>query len=271
MFMKKFLFIVFVFFICGFSYGETLKLAVLSYGNPVEEYKRFKILSDYLTKTTNINVDIQIVKDINSLFDMFKSNEAQMAVGCSVVYFELRKKHNVEAVAVLKINGKAVENGVLITKSDSDISNINQIRGKKVVLGSPICMSNCVMPLYMLTLAGITQEDVPNIWSAGTDKGAIITLLSGLADVAGVREESLKGFEDRVKVIAKSPSFPRHILMVSKNIDKNIYVRIEKAIFNMDKEIVEKMGIDGFVKPQNNMFEVIKKYKQIMQLFPFVK
>lgn len=255
----------------SFSFGESLKLAVLSYGNPVEEYRRYKVLSDYLAKTTDINIDIQIVKDINILFDMFKSNQAQMAVGCSVVYFELRKKYNVEAVAVLKINGKAVENGVLITRSDSDISGINQVRGKKVVLGSPICMSNCVMPLYMLTLAGITQEDVPNIWSAGTDKGAIITLLSGLADVAGVREESLKGFEDRVKVIAKSPSFPRHILMVSKNIDRNTYAKIEMAIFSMDREAVEKMGIDGFVKPQANMFEVIRKYKQIMQLFPFVR
>lgn len=267
--MKKFFLM--MFFIFSFSFGETLKLAVLSYGNPVEEYRRYKILSDYLTKTTKTKIDIQIVKDISTLFDMFKSNQAQMAVGCSVVYFELKKKHNVEAVAVLKINGKAVENGVLITRSDSDISSINQVKGKKVVLGSPICMSNCVMPLYMLSLAGITQEDVPNIWSAGTDKGAIITLLSGIADVAGVREESLKGFENRIKVISKSPSFPRHILMVSKNIDKNSYTKIEEAIFSMDGDTLEKMGIDGFVKPETNMFEVIKRYKQIMQLFPFVR
>lgn len=267
--MKKFFAMMLVVF--GFSFGEPLKLAVLSYGNPVDEYRRYKILSDYLTKNSGIKIDIQIVKDINTLFDMFKNNQAHMAVGCSVVYFELRKNYNVEAVAVLKISGKAVENGVLITKRDSDISSINQVRGKRIVLGSPICMSNCVMPLYMLTLAGITQEDVPNIWSAGTDRGAIITLLSGLADVAGVREESLKGFEDRVKVIAKSPSFPRHILMVSKNIDRNTYAEIEKAIFSMDREVVEKMGIDGFVRPQTNMFDVIRKYKQIMRLFPFVR
>lgn len=266
----RFLFLI-IFFVFNFAFAQTIKLAVLSYGNPVEEYRRYKILSDYLSKKIDTKVDIQIVKDINTLFDMFKSNQAHMAIGCSVVYFELRKKYNVEAVAVLKINGKAVENGVLITKSDSDILNINQIKGRKVVLGSPICMSNCVMPLYMLTLAGITQEDVPNIWSAGTDKGAIITLLSGLADVAGVREESLTGFEGRVRVIAKSPSFPRHILMVSKNIDKKIYMQIQKAIFDMDNQTVYKMGIDGFVKPQENMFEVIKKYQQILNLFPFVR
>ncbi|MEJ5173465.1 MAG: phosphate/phosphite/phosphonate ABC transporter substrate-binding protein [Hydrogenothermaceae bacterium] len=269
--MKKFL-TLFLVLLFNFSYGkDSLKFAVLSYGNPVEEYKRYKILADYLSKEAAVDINIQIVKDINTLFDMFKSNQAQMAVGCSIVYFELKKKYNVEAVAVMKINGKAVENGVLITKSDSDIDKIEQVKGKKIVLGSPICMSNCVMPLYMLTLAGITQEDVHNIWSAGTDKGAIITLLSSLADVAGVREESLKGFEDRVKVIAKSPSFPRHILMVSKNINPKIYRDIERSLFILDSQTAEKMGIDGFVKPQSNMFEVIRKYQQILQLFPFVR
>lgn len=266
----KLLFLI-VFMVFESVFAENIKLAVLSYGNPIEEYRRYKILSDYLSKKIDKKVDIQIVKDIDTLFDMFKSNQAQMAIGCSVVYFELRKKYNVEAAAVLKINGKAVENGVLIAKLESDILNIDHVKGKKVVLGSPICMSNCVMPLYMLTLAGIKQEDVPNIWSAGTDKGAIITLLTGLADVAGVREESLNGFEGRVRVIAKSPSFPRHILMISKNIDKKTYSQIEKAIFEMDNKTVEKMGIDGFVKPQKNMFEVIKRYQQILNLFPFVR
>ncbi|MCX7738155.1 MAG: phosphate/phosphite/phosphonate ABC transporter substrate-binding protein [Hydrogenothermaceae bacterium] len=186
----------------------------------------------------------------------------------SIIYFELKKKYNVEAVAVLKINGKAVENGLIVTKADSEVTHINQLKGKKIVLGSPICMSNCVIPLYMLSRAGITQEDVPNIWSAGTDKGAIITLLSGLADVAGIREESLKDFEDRVRVIAKSPSFPRHILMVSKNIDPKIYREIELSIFNIQEDTLNRMGIDGFVRPQPNMFEVIRDIKKYSSFFP---
>ncbi|MEZ0323708.1 MAG: phosphate/phosphite/phosphonate ABC transporter substrate-binding protein [Hydrogenothermaceae bacterium] len=269
--MKKLLtFFLVLLFNC--SYGkESLKLAVLSYGNPVEEYRKYKILANYISKKTGVEINIQIVEDMDTLFYMFKSNQAQMAIGCSVVFFELKKKYNVESVAVMKINGKAVENGVLIVRSDSNIYKVQQVKGKRVVLGSPVCMSNCVMPLYMLTLAGITQEDTPNIWSAGTDKGAIITLLSGLADVAGVREESLQGFEDRVRVIAKSPSFPRHIFMVSKNINSEIYKRIEKSLFTLDSQTAKNMGINGFVKPQNNMFEIIKNYQQILQLFPFVR
>ncbi|MFN3788431.1 MAG: phosphate/phosphite/phosphonate ABC transporter substrate-binding protein, partial [Sulfurihydrogenibium azorense] len=187
------------------------------------------------------------------------------------VYFELKRQYNVEAVAVMKINGKAVENGVLIARKDSPINSIEDVKGKRITLGSPICMSNCVMPLYMLANAGITQHDVINIWSSGTDKGAILALISSIADVAGVKEESIKDYQQYVKVIAKSPSFPRHIIMVSKNIDKKVYKEIEYAIFSADENTLKQMEVDGFVKPQPKMFEIIKNYRKVLELFPVLK
>jgi phosphonate transport system substrate-binding protein len=250
---------------------ESLKLAVLSYGDTVKEYKRYSVLSKYLSSKLNKKVDMVIVENVDRVFELFKRKEAHLAVGCSVVYFELKRKFNVEAVAVMKINGKAVENGVLVVKKDSPIESIEDLKGKKITLGSPICMSNCVMPLYMLAQAGITQEDVINIWSSGTDKGAILAVLAGIADVAGIREESLKTYQDQLRVIAKSPSFPRHIIMVSKTLDKKLYEEIEKALFSIDQETLKNMEIDGFEKPNPNMFQVIKNYRKILDLFPVLK
>ncbi len=268
--LKKVLFLLLIF--VSFSFGqESLKIAVLSYGDPIKEYKRYSALSKYLSEKINKKVDLIIVEDVDKVFQIFKKNEAQIAIGCSVVYFELKRQYNVEAIAVMKINGKAVENGVLVVKKDSPINSIQDVKGKKITLGSPICMSNCVMPLYMLANAGINQHDVINIWSSGTDKGAILSLIAGIADVAGVKEESIKNYEPYLKVIAKSPSFPRHIIMVSKNLDKKIYKDIENAIFSADNEVLKNMEIDGFVKPQPNMFEIIKNYRKILELFPVLK
>ncbi|HEV09199.1 MAG TPA: phosphate/phosphite/phosphonate ABC transporter substrate-binding protein [Sulfurihydrogenibium azorense] len=253
------------------SFGQNLKIAVLSYGEPIKEYKRYSVFADYLSQKLNRKVDLIIVEDVDKVFQLFRTNEVQMAVGCSVVYFELKRQYNVEAIAVMKINGKAVENGVLVVKKDSDINSIQDVKGKKITLGSPICMSNCVMPLYMLANAGITQHDVINIWSSGTDKGAILAVMSGIADVAGVKEESIKNYQQYLKVIARSPSFPRHIIMVSKNLDPKLYKQIENAIFSIDSETLKSMEIDGFAKPQPNMFEIIKNYRKILELFPVVR
>ena len=268
--LKKVLILLLLFVSSSFA-QEKLTFAVLSYGDPIKEYKRYSVFARYLSEKINKDVDVIIVEDIEKLFQMFKKKEAQIAVGCSVVYFELKRQYNVEAVAVMKINGKAVENGVLIVRKDSPINSIEDVKGKKITLGSPICMSNCVMPLYMLANAGITQHDVINIWSSGTDKGAILALISSIADVAGVKEESIKDYQQYVKVIAKSPSFPRHIIMVSKNIDKKLYKDIENAIFSADENTLKQMEVDGFVKPQPKMFEIIKNYRKVLELFPVLK
>jgi len=266
-------FIFFILVLFDFSVGkESLTFAVLSYGNPVEEYSRYKNLSIYLSQHLKKDIEVVIVDDIDRLFQMFKERKADMAVGCSVLYFELKQKYNVEAVAIMKINGKAVETGVIITKKDSPIQTIKDLKNKKITLGSPICMSNCVMPLYMLSQAGITQEDVINIWSSGTDKGAILSVLAGIADAAGVKKESIKPYEDKIKIISESPSFPRHIIMVSKNIDNQTKEKITELLLNLnDKKILSQIGIDGFVKPDNNMFNVIKNYRKILDLFPTLK
>ncbi|MGC9081140.1 phosphate/phosphite/phosphonate ABC transporter substrate-binding protein, partial [Sulfurihydrogenibium sp.] len=104
-----------------------------------------------------------------------------------------------------------------------------------------------------------------------TDKGAILAVMSGIADVAGVKEESIKNYQQHLKVIARSPSFPRHIIMVSKNLDPKLYKQIENAIFSIDSETLKSMEIDGFAKPQPNMFEIIKNYRKILELFPVVR
>ncbi len=266
----KIIFTIFSIFSISFA-QEQLNFVVLSYGNPLDEYKRYSVLAKYLSEKLNKKVEVVIVEKVDDVYQLVKRKEAHFVVGCSVVYFELKRQFNIEAVAVIKINGKAVENGVLVVKKDSSIKSIEDVKGKRITLGSPICMSNCVMPLYMLINAGITQEDVVNIWSSGTDKGAILSLLSGVADVAGIREESLKPYQSQLRVIAKSPSFPRHIIMVDKNLDKNLFYKINQAIFSIDEKTLKNMEIDGFEKPKPNMFEVIKNYKKILDLFPVLK
>jgi hypothetical protein len=107
---------------------ESLTFAVLSYGDTVKEYKRYSVLSKYLSSKLNKKVDMVIVENVDRVFELFERKEARLAVGCSVVYFELKRKFNVEAVAVMKINGKAVENGVLVVKKTVQL---NPLRCKR--------------------------------------------------------------------------------------------------------------------------------------------
>ncbi len=259
--------------ITGFVFGGEINLVVLSSGSPIKEYKRFKALSKYLEKKTGLEVSLKIVGRYKDLLDMYKYQRVDISISCPVVFYKIKSISDVEAVAVVNIDGMVMEAGVLVVKKDSPIKTVKDLKGARITLGSSICASNCIMPLYILSKNGITYLDVSDMWSSGSDKAAILAVLAGLADAAGVKEESALLFIDKgIKILAKSPYVPRYIVALSKNLSEATRKKIKNALYSLkNREILEKIGIDGFEKPEKGMFNLIKNYNDVLDLFPLIK
>lgn len=257
-----------------FSYAKDFyNFAVLSGEDPVVEYKRYKVLTDYLSKKLSKPVKLIIIKKVNKFLDYYEKGLIDISVACPVVFYEIKEKYKAKPLALLKINNEILEAGVWVVRKDSDIKSIKDLRNRKITLGSSICASNCVMPLFVLSREGITYEDIPDMWSSGTDKAAILNVLAGFADAAGVKEESAKKYLDKgIRIISKSPYVPRYVVSVSNQLtDKEIAV-LEKTLFSLkDKNVLSNMGINGFVKVPDYIFEIIKNYKEILNQYPLLQ
>ncbi len=263
--------VILVLFFVHFSFGITL--AVLSSGKPVEEYKRYKPLTTYLSDELGKPVNLIIVGQVSKLLEMYDDHKIDISITCPIVYFELKEKGNIDAVAVVKINGQIMESGVIVVREDSNIKTIQDLKDKRVTLGSSICASNCVMPLYVLSKEGITYEDIPGLWSSGSDKAAILAVIAGLADAAGVKEDSAKEYLGKgIKILTKSPYVPRYVVNLSKDLPEDEFNRIKKILFQLnDKEILKKVGIDGFVEPPSGLLDILKGYKSILKRYPMLQ
>ncbi len=265
-------FIILVLFFVKLSYGFTL--AILSAGNPVEEYKRYKNLSEYLSKSIGEPVNLKIIAKVDQLLSLYENEKVDMSITCPIVYFELKDKgFSIDAVAVVKINGQILESGVIVVRKDSNIKNLKDLRDRKVTLGSSICASNCVMPLYVLSKEGITYEDIPDLWNSGSDKAAILAVIAGLADAAGVKEESALKFLDKgIRILAKSPYVPRYVVNLSTNLPEEKFKKVIQALYHLnDEETLEELGIDAFVPPPAGLFDILKDYKSILNQYPVLR
>lgn len=256
------------------SYGKDFyNFAVLSSENPVIEYKRYKALTDYLSKKLNKPVKLRIIKKVDKFLDFYEKGLIDISVACPVVYYEIKEKYGAKPLALLKINNEILEAGVWVVRKDSDIKEIKDLKGKKITLGSSICASNCVMPLYVLSKEGITYKDIPDMWSSGTDKAAILNVLAGLADAAGVKEESAKKYLSKgIRIISKSPYVPRYVVSVSEKLSNKEVKILKHLLFSLkDKKLLKNIGIDGFVEVPDYMFEIIKNYKDILNQYPLLQ
>lgn len=271
----KFSRIIFAFFLFAYpSFStERLILAVLSSGNPVEEYKRFKILTKYISQKSGYPIELKIFGKYTDLLQYYEEHTVDISISCPVVFYKIKEKHNVKPIAVLKIKGHVMEAGVIVVRSNSSINKVTELREKTIVLGSSICASNCIMPLYILSINGIGYKDVADMWSAGSDKAAILNVIAGLADAAGVKEESAEKFLGKgIKIIAKSPYVPRYVVAIHNDLPKGLQLKIKKILYSLkDKDLLEKIKIDGFEEPNKDMFRLIKDYNDILSQYPLIK
>lgn len=268
--LRVFLLVLFIFF-KAFSYE--INFAVLSSGSVVEEYKKFKALSNYLSKETGVKVNLFIVRNYKDMLDLYKYEHIDLSITCPVVFYKIQEIKPVESIAVLKIDGMVMEAGVIVVKKNSSIKSVKDLKGAKITLGSSICASNCVMPLYILSVNNITYEDIADMWSSGSDRAAILAVLAGLADAAGVKEESALLYLDKgIRILGKSPYVPRYVVALSKDVPENLKEEIKNALYNLkDKRVLKVLGIDSFEKPKPEIFRLIKNYNAVLGQYPIIK
>ncbi len=269
--MLRVLFIFLFFFFKAFSYE--INFAVLSSGSTVEEYKKFKALSKYLEKETGSKVNLFIVRNYKDILDLYRYEHIDISITCPVVFYKIQEIKPVESIAVLKISGEVMEAGVIVVKKDSPFKTVKDLKGAKITLGSSICASNCVMPLYILSVNDISYEDIADMWSSGSDKAAILAVLAGLADAAGVKEETALLYLDKgIRILGKSPYVPRYVVALSKDAPEDLKEKIKNALYNLkDRKILSVLGIDSFEKPKPEMFRLIKNYNAVLGQYPIIK
>ncbi len=269
--MVKIFFLLFFIFFNAFSYE--INFAVLSSGSTIEEYKKFKALSKYLERETGEKVNLFVVRNYKDILDLYRYEHIDISITCPVVFYKIQEIEPVESIAVLKIDGMVMEAGVIVVRKDSPIKSVKDLKGAKITLGSSICASNCVMPLYILSVNDISYEDIADMWSSGSDKAAILAVLAGLADAAGVKEESALLYIDKgIRILGKSPYVPRYVVALSKEVPESLKERIKNALYNLkDKKILSLLGIDSFEKPKPEMFRLIKNYNAVLGQYPIIK
>lgn len=144
---------------------------------------------------------------------------------------------------------------VIITREDSDISSLKDLKGKKVAFADAFSASGSLYPLSMLKEAGLSIPNTPGdpkgadfepTWT--THDKAYNALKSGQADAAGVGrfivwDTDKDQYVDGVKQLDIRSDIPRAPIVVSPKLSDDEKKKITKAF----TEAPEKMyyGKDG--------------------------
>jgi len=246
---------------------RNIHFGIASVLSPEESIIYYNELLKYASQKTNLPIKIKF-GDYNEINNLLKLNKIECGFVCSGAYIKI--KDYVEILAVPVINGKTTYKSYIIVGKNLNIEDFKELKNKSFAFVNEISLTGYIYPIYLLSKIGEKPDKFfSKILFTQSHTNSIIGVGKNLIDGAGVDSIIFEYYRKRypeiasnIKIIDSSPEFGIPPIVVLKNLDKDIKIKLKNFFLNLHKdrngmEILNKIYIDKFVEGDNN------KYKEI--------
>jgi phosphonate transport system substrate-binding protein len=258
---------------------KTLRLLLVPEQNTFEQRRRYKYITDYLSRKMEMNVIVEIMANYGEISVAFQEGRADAGFFGSFSYVLTHVRTGIEPIARPEwLDGESTYRGYIFVRKDSDIRTIEDMKGKSLVLVDKATTAGYIFQRYYLKYYGINKmEDYfSRISYARSHDAAAWAVYTGEADIGGAKNhifESLgelyPDFKKQMLVIAESPAFPSNGLAVRKDLNPALKLRLKTLLLGLNdteegRQVLKKFKARRFVETTNDDYQVI--YNMVNEL-----
>lgn len=179
-----------------------------------------------------------ISKDYREHIELVGKDKVHIAYVGPASYVEITRKYGEKPIlARLEINGTPMFQGVFITRKDSSITTLRDLKGKTFAFGDPESTMSHVVPLYMMNKAGISKEDLANHEFLKSHQNVALGVLMGDFDAGAVKEEIFHQYRDRgLRDVAWTPKISEHLFIAQSSLPEETVNKLRTALLNLKNE-----------------------------------
>ena len=203
-------------------------------------YHGYQPLMNYLTNNTEYQFRLKLSSSYDDTMEQLVNGEIDVAFMGSYIYASSRHEHNlVSILKPLNENREAFRRSVFITRNDSDIHEIADLRDRKLALASRRSLSGNWVPLYTLSLHELCPDDLDAVTNYAHHHTVIYKVQQGEYDAGAVRDRVAMEYETSgIRVFFSSDEIPTSPVVVSKHQDPYVVEQVKKAFLDLDMEAI---------------------------------
>ena len=212
-----------------------------------EQIRKFTPIAQYLEKKLGMKVEFTPVTDYPAAVEAMVGKKVDLVWfgGFTFVQAKIRSMDKVIPIAQREEDTKF--QSVFITKTDSGIKTLADLKGKQVSFGSQSSTSGHLMPRSFLLAAKIDPEkDFKRVAYSGAHDATIASVVSGKVDAAALDITVWKKFvaENRVDtkavdVFYTTPPYFNYNWAVHADMPVAMRERVQKALTDLDPNTPE--------------------------------
>ncbi len=269
--MKKSIYLIGFVILCFLSsapaYGQDVyKLSMLPRYFPEKIKAMITPLAKYLSEETGLTIRPVLTKDFSEYEKSIDNNEIQIGYQNPLVYVNVDDVHDVVAMAVKGEQGDKFR-GIIITRPDSSITDIDQLLHKKIMIVSKTSAGGFLSQKITALEYGIRVEQDTELSVASDNKqeNVIISVSIGDVEAGFIRESALHKADQyivpqSIKVMAPTAWLPNWAFSLSKTLPEGHKQAITEALLKLksDSQVMKAMGLTQFIAADNYRYDILR-------------
>lgn len=259
---------------------KVLRMSLIPADDAEEMLRNYQPMADYLEEKLGIPVEIKVTSDYTASIEAMRAKHIDMAWFGPFSYVLAAKEANAEAIVngVRRDTGKSTYKTVFITRPDTGIKNLQDLKGRSFAFVDPASTSGNLIPRKVLTENNIDPEkDFSLMYYAGTHNAVELAVANRKVDAGADSDTSyyrmVKAGEidpDTNIIIHESEPIPGSPIAVRGDLPENLKKKIQKALIDMDEQTMHKVGgwgdIARYQEVKDSDYDIIRETAKILDL-----
>lgn len=206
---------------------------------------RYQLIIDYIQKHTGIKTELYLATDYTGVIEAMRAGKIDVASFGPLSYVLASDVAGAEAFAKeYRAGAGSMYTGYIITRSDSPIQNIRDLKGHTFGFVDPASTGGNLIPRMNMLKNGIDPEkDLAAGIYLGSHDQVALAVAHKRVDAGAVMNFNFEAFLDRgtvsgdeFKIIHKSDPFPGSAWCFRKDLDQETRDKVKAAMFSITSE-----------------------------------
>lgn len=250
------------------TWPKELNFGVIPVAGATSIKDTFGGLASYLESKIGVKINLQTAGDYAGVITAMQHNHVQIAYFGPKSYVEAALRAKAEAVAleVGEETGLPGYYGMILTKKDSGLKTLEDIKGKTWAFTDAHSTSGTLVPSVMFSKKGINpQEYFSKVLYSGGHEASILSVKAGKVDAASTNNLDFnRGLgrnwtKDDFNVIWESELIPGSPMTVRSDLPESLKLAIMGAFVSYNDEVgLKKLKIKGFAPAKDSDYNSVR-------------
>jgi phosphonate transport system substrate-binding protein len=259
--------------------GKVMRVGFVPAENAQQVMQNAQPIVELLRKQLGMEVQPFVATDYTGVIEALRVNKLDIAFLTPASYVLAKNEANIKVILKSERKGIPYYYAAIITRADSGIKTLEDLRGKSFAFGDSLSTTGNVVPRKMFKERGIDPvRDFKQILYSGGHDATVLAVLNGKVDAGATYANSpdsedtawmryLKNPEDvkKIRAIAFSEPIPADNLVISTSLDEAIAKKIEETFMELSRDpegkkmLRDLYQIDGFVPASDKDYDSVRQ------------